>query len=223
MIRERWTREQAIKDIQCQLDGRGFDEEPQDTALRHGPAQGSFLELLRAPLPPTVEDQRARMENAIIAGIKFCLEVEGTTERRRTKQPLSAPVALVAPPATALQLAIDSVKVKDREQRPKRCFICIDVAQKNEHMVEQAIKEFATPGALSQHFKRHVDKFQPGKYTCGLCNEEPLDKDHLKNHAQRKHGTIYPQKRSKSSHMEQPCNWEEEGANASRLEKRCRG
>ncbi|KAK3332197.1 hypothetical protein B0T19DRAFT_397983 [Cercophora scortea] len=83
-IREQWTNKQAVIDIENQLAGLGFVEEP---AIRKSnrprrPAQKRLMDALTAPVESTVEGQHRRRDVAIYAVMTYCVVVEGPAVRR---------------------------------------------------------------------------------------------------------------------------------------------
>ncbi|KAJ5015542.1 hypothetical protein K4K57_012998 [Colletotrichum sp. SAR 10_99] len=80
--REKWTDEQAVADIQSQLQGKGFVK---SVAVHRPcppqrPAQKRLLKALTAPLVMTLEAQYRRRDNAIDAIVAYCTVQEGCTE-----------------------------------------------------------------------------------------------------------------------------------------------
>ncbi|KAJ4999564.1 hypothetical protein K4K48_003964 [Colletotrichum sp. SAR 10_66] len=79
--RETWTDEQAVADIESQLQGKGFVK---SVAVHRPcppqrPAQKRLLKALTAPLVMTLEAQYRRRDNAIDAIVAYCTVQEGCT------------------------------------------------------------------------------------------------------------------------------------------------
>ncbi|KAK3687910.1 C2H2 finger domain protein [Podospora appendiculata] len=190
-IREEWTENQAVIDIERQLRGQGFEDRP---------AQKRLVEALTAPDDATLEGYYRRRDNAIDAIAAYCFVHEGRTARHNTHRTTTTkptqPSHAGEPPADSpLHVAALSVFVNSGKERPRRCFICIGIAlslEAGDHRIDELIHEFFTSGDLSKHFRRkHLLHLRDGdKIQCWVCNMHLDHKMHLQNHALRVHGTL---------------------------------
>ncbi|CAJ2507922.1 Uu.00g091080.m01.CDS01 [Anthostomella pinea] len=199
-IREDWTDEQAIDDIEHQLQGVAFTKPvPADiTYCPQLPAQKRLVKALTAPVDPTLEGQYRRRDDAINVIITYCSVEEGRTSRRKftspTKEAQSKPTH--GPPEdNPLSIARLSVFVRNDRERPKRCFLCIGAAlslEPDDPRAEALMYEFYTPRDLTKHFKRkHLSLLaQDSKPEYKVCDFTLSSKMHLQNHALRVHGTV---------------------------------
>ncbi|KAH6883488.1 hypothetical protein B0T10DRAFT_463421 [Thelonectria olida] len=73
-VRNDWSPEQAVTDIERQLAGQTFEEAPQPPPNDGDvhPAQIRLVEALTATVANTVEDERRRRNNAILAVMAYC-------------------------------------------------------------------------------------------------------------------------------------------------------
>lgn len=199
-IRNAWTAEQAVKDIECQIRGVGFAEIP-TTGITDGPqrpAQKRLMEVLTAPVETTLKGQYRRRDNAIDAISAYCVVQEGCTRHRTQASSIKAARdAASRNPSeqSALSLAMLSVFVHSEKERPRRCFVCIGQAlslPSEDHYIGELISEFYMPSDLTKHFKRkHLSKLQRDKPTqCQVCDIKLEHKMHFQNHALRVHGTV---------------------------------
>ncbi|KAH7113155.1 hypothetical protein B0J13DRAFT_631272 [Dactylonectria estremocensis] len=162
------------------------------------PAQKRLMEALTAPLGDTFKDQFRRRDNAINAVSAYCVVEEGPTVRRPNTSSAypSGRAAIGEPPAESpLHVALMSVFVKTKQERPRRCFICVSKALTlagDDGAVQDLIHEFYTSGDLTKHLRRkHLSNLQDGyKIQCHVCDMSLDHKMHLKNHALRVHGTV---------------------------------
>ncbi|KAH8807062.1 C2H2 finger domain protein [Xylogone sp. PMI_703] len=197
-IRDNWTAEQAVDDIERQLDGIGFAESVPDTSCRpQRPAQKRLMEALKAPAPTDLAGQYQRRDEAIDAIALYCTVEEGRVVPLKasgsTKQSSgsSDPDPL---PKSLLHTAMMSLFVKDEKERPRRCFVCVGMAtslSSGDPRIEELIHEFYTSGDLSKHFKRkHLSKYKEGSSECKVCRMTLKHKMHFQNHALKIHGTV---------------------------------
>ncbi|KAK7413533.1 hypothetical protein QQX98_007611 [Neonectria punicea] len=104
--------------------------------------------------------------------------------------------AIGEPPAESpLHVALMSVFVKTKQERPRRCFICVGKALTlagDDGAVQDLIHEFYTSDDLTKHLRRkHLSNLRDGdKIQCHVCDMSLDHKMHLKNHALRVHGTV---------------------------------
>ncbi|KAK4119399.1 C2H2 finger domain-containing protein [Parathielavia appendiculata] len=196
-IREEWTTQQAVDDINRQLRGEGFA--PQLTEFPYPPqhpAQKRLVAAITAPAEQTLENQYRRRNKAIHAIIAYCSVEEGRSPCRTSTVATKSTKRLEEPKAgSPLYAAALSVFVRDEKERPRRCFICIGKAMSlapDDPNVEKLIDEFYTSSDLSKHFRRrHLSNLRDSdEIECQVCCI-PLDnKMHLQNHALRIHGTV---------------------------------
>ncbi|OAQ57585.1 C2H2 finger domain-containing protein [Pochonia chlamydosporia 170] len=197
-IRDDWTDEQAVDDIERQLQGIGFAEAMVDDAIRpQRPAQTLLVKALTALVGNTLEGQYQRRDNAIEAIVAFCGVEEGPTVRRCISSTTTVSRESAHEPSEGdpLFLATMSVFVDNPKQRPRRCFLCIGAAlsmPRDDPRVEDKIGESYTPGDLSKHFRRrHLSKLRDNdRPVCQVCDMALSHKMHLQKHALAVHGTV---------------------------------
>ncbi|VTT72992.1 unnamed protein product [Fusarium fujikuroi] len=207
--RQGWSRKQAVVDIERQLAGQTFEESPSPSdessysAQEQHPAQKRLFEALTAPVADTLEGEHQRRNNAVLAVMAYCPVQESPVPRTRNqamvtknRSPLRLNTAGKEPqPMNDIGTAIASVFVTNRDERSRRCFLCIGTAttlQPSDPAIERLINPFYSPGDLSKHFKRrHLSNLQPNeRLHCRLCDETLDHKMHLQNHAETVHGTV---------------------------------
>ncbi|KAF5535363.1 C2H2 finger domain-containing protein [Fusarium mexicanum] len=201
-----WSRKQAVVDIEKQLAGHAFDQAPTSSldesdpfAQEQHPAQKRLVEALTAPVPDTLEGEYRRRDNAVLAVMAYCAVQEPPSLQARKASNIKIGAAFENAEETQasedIGTAIASVFTKDREERSRRCFLCVGRAttfQPSDPAIERLIKQFYSPGDLSEHFKRH-HLFNLGgqeNLHCRLCNQILDHKMHLQNHAETVHGTV---------------------------------
>ncbi|KAG7073817.1 C2H2 finger domain-containing protein [Colletotrichum scovillei] len=199
-IRDEWTDQQATDDIERQIRGVGFAKAvTMDPSRPQGQAQKRLLAKLTAPVVTTLEGQYRRRDDAIEAVSAYCLVQEGCTVRRSQHRPAEGPLP---PPSgqpresTPLYEATLSVFVADKEERPRRCFVCIGQAlclpTDDEQRLNELMHEFYTSNDLTKHFKRkHLDKIADcDQVDCKVCDMTLDEKMHFQRHARDIHGTV---------------------------------
>lgn len=84
-VREGWTAEQAVDDIERQLQGIGFAMLPAGHAAccPQRPARKRLVEAISAPLGNTLKDQYRRRDNSINAVMDYCVVEEGPAVPKR--------------------------------------------------------------------------------------------------------------------------------------------
>lgn len=198
-IRDDWTDEQAVNDIERQLQGKGFAEPVMDHAMcPQRPAQKLLVEALTSPVGDTLEGQYSRRDNAIDAITAYCSVEEGPTIRRchlQTKTTGSPNERREPSEDSPLFLATLSVFIENPKQRPRRCFLCVGAALSlppDDPRVEDKIQEFYTSGDLSKHFRRrHLSQLRDNERPlCQVCDMTLAHKMHLQSHAISVHGTV---------------------------------
>uniref|UniRef100_A0A4E9EQ78 Uncharacterized protein n=1 Tax=Gibberella zeae TaxID=5518 RepID=A0A4E9EQ78_GIBZA len=170
--RQGWSRKQAVVDIERQLAGQTFEESPVSlsdessySAQEQHPAQKRLFEALTAPVADTLEGEYQRRNNAVLAVMAYCPIQESPLPPSKEPQPMND-----------IGTAIASVFVTNRDERSRRCFLCIGRAttlQPSDPAIERLINPFYSPGDLSKHFKRcHLSNLQPNeRLYCRLCDE----------------------------------------------------
>ncbi|KAH7012484.1 C2H2 finger domain protein [Microdochium trichocladiopsis] len=195
-----WTDEQAVEDIQNQLQGLGFSKSMDvDTASApQRPAQKRLVDALTAPVDDTLEGYYRRRANLIDAIVAYCGVAEGRTARRTNvsaaKKQVPSPGS-PSPEESPLKAAMLSVFIENEQERPRRCFLCIGAALTlgpDDPHVQKLTSEFYTSGDLSKHFRRRHLKLLPdnAKPRCEVCDFDLTCKMHLQSHAMKVHGTV---------------------------------
>jgi len=204
---ERYRNEQPVIDLECQLAGKLVDTKVMGALEHKGSMPPQHLTVIDATLSmpgATLEAEYQRRINAINAMTAFCPVEEGRP-MPRSSQSRCRPVPdndEPCPPAKrqqhfsedeteiTLRQAMESVRIKSPEERPKLCFLCLGNANLP---LKNRIAEHATPGSLTRHFlRKHVNPPWPIKgVECNICGAKLLEqKVHLLNHAERCHGTV---------------------------------
>ncbi|KAH8799040.1 hypothetical protein F5884DRAFT_863685 [Xylogone sp. PMI_703] len=197
-IRDNWTAEQAVNDIERQLDGLGFAKPAPDTSCRpQRPAQKRLMEALTAPAATDLEGQYWRRDEAIDAITLYCTVEEGRAiplKSSGSTEQSSISTSPDPPPKSPLHAAVMSLFVKNKKERPRRCFVCVGKAMSlssGDPRIEELIHEFYTSGDLKKHFKRmHLSKYQEGPIEWRICRMTLERKMYFQNHAQTIHGTV---------------------------------
>lgn len=198
-IRHKWTADQAVKDIEGQIRGLGFANptlavpgQPQR------PAQKRLIELLKTPAATDLEGQYERRDSAIDLIAAYCTVEEGCTVPQGLAA-LSGPSRnthrLHTSTTNKVDAAMLSVLVRNKEQRPRRCFLCVGKARSlspDDRYMDQLLHEFYTSGDLTKHVRRkHLKKLETHDSSyCPVCDIKLEHKAHLQNHALRIHGTV---------------------------------
>ncbi|RWA03585.1 hypothetical protein EKO27_g11521 [Xylaria grammica] len=123
-IRDEWTANQAVEDIERQLQGLGFAKPAAaDTSCRpQRPAQKRLMEALTTPLVETLEAAYHRRGNAIDAVVVYCAVEEGctmpTVPRRHavSKEPADSRPRPDLPAESLLYTAVMSVPCHEKIQ-----------------------------------------------------------------------------------------------------------
>ncbi|KAK8859446.1 C2H2 finger domain-containing protein [Apiospora arundinis] len=193
-IRHAWTDEQAVDDVERQLQGFDFAPVPADTAEAGRPprpAQKRLIKALKSPPATDLEGQYQRRDNAIVAVMAYCTVEEGcTVPRRYTASPKHG-----HPLTNQVDAALLSVFIKDEEDRPRRCFVCVGKAcslPPEDPLVQELIHEFFMPGDVTKHLRRkHSGNLKEDESSvCPACDMKLDHKMHLKAHALKIHGTV---------------------------------
>lgn len=175
-IRKEWTVQQAVDDIELQLQGRGFDDRKATRVPPPPPAQQRLLEALTIP-PSANQEWNWRRDNAVKAAVAYCLIEEPTVQFTSKLKTVSQATDLLACSAPgydqrngALEYAIRSVFISSERERPRRCFVCVGMAVKAEESggtTCQLIREFHSPSDLTKHLKRkHLRKLKNDEQVC---------------------------------------------------------
>jgi hypothetical protein len=203
---ERYKNEQPVIDSERQLAGKMVDEEVIGALQRTGYMISQHMILIDTVLTmpsATIEAEYRRRIAAINAVIAFCDVEEGSPSQRlclfrkrpATDAVLSAPAkrqecSAEDKDAITLRLAITSVRIDTRDQRPQICFLCVGNLSLP---IEKRTMVYSTPGSLSRHVQRlHIKPPWPedGTVRCNICNVDLEHKMHLMNHAESKHGIV---------------------------------
>ncbi|KFA81742.1 hypothetical protein S40288_11090 [Stachybotrys chartarum IBT 40288] len=187
-IRDAWTEEQAIADIQDQVQRKRLVAPVQSQPAQR-PAQKRLVEAITVRAADTLEGYFRQRNEAIRAVAAYCTVEEGPIRQKRQK----------AEPQDNVEedtrlAARRSVLVKTVNDRPTSCFLCVGKAlilKLGDDLVDDLIREFYAPGDLSKHFKRvHLRNLKDNETRFFPIGQEKLDhKSHLQNHALRAHGT----------------------------------
>lgn len=201
-IRDAWTDEQAVEDIQRQLQGHKLTNPTTwnsvSSASPH-PAQKRLIEALTAPANDSLERYYHCRNAAIDAIVSYCSVIEGRRAHRnhgtRSTQSIPDSPDPCSPEASHLNDAMLSVFVGKENQKPRRCFLCVGSAtslEANDPQVETLLHEFYTPGDLSKHFRRrHLSVLaEDASVRCDVCELDLQCKMHLRSHAMKVHGTL---------------------------------
>ena len=202
-VRAEWTAKQAVHDIEAQLEGHWQPRETMDTYCDHQqPIQKRLVEALSAPSDDTLEGHFRRRGTAIDAITAYCFVEERPTMRQST--------ASAAKPSqeaggsddrgsetdgrdSRLRVALRSVLVSGKAERPRRCFVCVGKALSlvsDDTNMDNLLREFYSARDLSKHFRRrHLSCLHANeKVYCDVCNKWLNHKMHFQNHAERVHG-----------------------------------
>ncbi|KAJ6103496.1 hypothetical protein N7486_005923 [Penicillium sp. IBT 16267x] len=203
---ERYKNEQPVIDLEQQLAGKLVNPKVMGALEHRGfmpPEHLTVIDTLLTKPGATIEAEYQRRINAINAVTAFC----GVEEGRPTPRPTQSRRRPAAdddpscPPAkqsrlmedsvdAVLRQAMESVRIKFREERPTICFLCIGNPNLS---LEHRVRKYATPGSLTRHFlQKHVKPDWPAEgVECNICGREPLQqKANLINHAETAHGTV---------------------------------
>ena len=204
---KRYRNEQPVIDLERQLAGKLVDTKVMDTLEHKSFMPPQHLMVIDATLTmpgTTFEAEYQRRINAINAMTAFCPVEEG----RPTPRPIQSCRRPVpdddepCPPAKrqrcvsndnteiTLREAMESVRIKNSEERPLICFLCLGNA--NLPLKERVLK-YTTPGSLTRHFlRKHINPPWPARgVECNVCGIELLErKAELLNHAEWYHGTV---------------------------------
>jgi hypothetical protein len=202
-IKEAWTDEQAVEDIQLQIQGCTFPEPPaaDPVCLPQRPAQKRLVDALTAPMGNSLGDYYRCRNNAIDAIVAYCSVAEGRTARRAKISAKKDPDPNPHPSSlndNRLEAVVLSVFVNSGTERPRRCFMCVGTAislEPDDPQSKELIREFYTSGDLSKHFRRrHLSQISHVSHgaslPCAICDITLMSKTHLQNHAIKVHGTV---------------------------------
>lgn len=215
-VREEWDRDQAVDDIDRQMEGRSFDAQAsRDVARALRPmsrAQGAMLGALEAPLPLTGELDAIfqRRTSAVKAIMSYCTVEEDPSMSNKmmgarplqvapkqvaTKQVATVPKLATEPKAAPLELARTIRRsVFGRVRSVERCFVCVAKAlllQPDDANLDILTRPFSSHGSLTRHFTSvHLRSIDPNAIgECPICPGMKLvDKMHLQKHAESVHG-----------------------------------
>ncbi|KAH1805774.1 hypothetical protein KXX35_000366, partial [Aspergillus fumigatus] len=182
-IRQEFSRKQAVIDIERQLTGGAVNDEPAREVLRQDfamPPEHILLveSFFTWPTSNSLEDEWARRNKAVMAGVQYCGFQEGGPLRGQPKRPASEDEELIADPAakkqkgpkrptvSAWQKKLDTIKEKVAAVKPSACFQCL--------------KEHSDVYGVKRHFK--ASHLQDRK--CNFCDLSLRHEMHLRLHAE---------------------------------------
>ncbi|KAI1260376.1 hypothetical protein F5Y18DRAFT_432324 [Xylariaceae sp. FL1019] len=188
-VTKEWTDQQALEDIELQIQGKGFSDNHRPS-IPMGVSQQKMMDALTAPLVNDITAQLDRRANAIMALVAYCVEEEPVVKnvvlnackpQRPSELRLSYndndPMAeiknvILADPMTEIK---NTVFASDNGNQVKRCFLCVAKALdlgKEHHMFDGLCRNFSTTHALAGHFTSvHLDGIQEH-------DKVPLDEDY---------------------------------------------
>jgi hypothetical protein len=199
-IRNEWTANQAVDDIERQLRGDSFvkDAVADTRCSPQRPSQARLVESFTTPVDTTLKGQYQRRDRAIDAIAAYCLVEEGcavnpTQSSASTRRPAGTPHR---PAERPLHIATRAIFIKNKEERPKICFICVGKAlslPSDDPQIDNLLHEFYTSGDLTKHFKRkHLANIKEGdRLECKVCQMRLQHKMDVQSHAHRIHGTVF--------------------------------
>jgi hypothetical protein len=203
---QRYRDEQPVIDLERQLEGLMVDTKVMG-ALEHTefvtPEFMLVIDTMLTMPGATVEAEYQRRINAINAVTAFCGVEEGRSISRPKKSG-RRPAADDLPSSPAkrsgistedetdvvLLKAIESVRIKSPNDRPRICFLCVGNPKLS---LKDRIIEHTTPGSLTRHFlRKHVNPPWPTEgVACKVCEDGFFQqKSILLNHAEHAHGTV---------------------------------
>lgn len=202
-IRRQWTLDQAVQDIDYQLQHGGL---PLDQQILNShpmtPAQQRLTDALTAPLAGIdITAQFQRRAEAIDAIMAYCA----------VEEPLRSKVLdeRVPPPPPELQRAESaggqgllvsdelkrSVMVQTPGERLRRCFICVSKAltlPPNNPNIKALCRTYYNAGGVTRHFRSaHLSRLgEDERLVCPLCDPAVRlkNKERLQYHADTVHG-----------------------------------
>lgn len=196
-IREQWTANQAVDDIERQLRGDGFDGSHEVGRCEDPtrPAQKQLMEALNVLPQETLEQEHLRMSSAINAVVTYCSVIEAPAIRLQTKSTIDSPA--LDPESQPSYQSLQQRALIDvfprASIRSRRCFLCVGKAQTlntNDPIIETLCREFYSPTDLNKHFRRSHVRFmsEKGSIRCPACSSNIHGEQALLCHAQKVHG-----------------------------------
>ena len=198
-IQKKYEIEDPVRAIEQQLAGIKVSKEPKILSYFSEntlPEQRRLIEtMILAPPAETIEAERQWRDDAINAVTAYCKIEEGDMCGGRKRSGGRYKTAVVkkedrpSPEDEALKAAMLSVYIKNPNERPTICFLCLG----NEKLAfNTRVYSFSRPNDLTKHFKRkHLEHVKEGDpIGCEVCKMSLNHKMHLQNHAARIHGTI---------------------------------
>jgi hypothetical protein len=194
-IRDRYKKEQPVRDSERQLSGKVVDEEVR-SVLEHSedmsPEQLLLIDAILTLPETTFEKECQRRIAAINAVTVYCGVEEGQPccrgPRGRRNVPPTIQAADLAQSTSdaSLRRAILSIKT---DKRPTICFLCLGNPGLT---IRERVVSYATAGSLSRHFlRKHVRKLEEWEQIdCRICDVKLEHRQHLQNHAEWFHGTV---------------------------------
>jgi hypothetical protein len=192
--RDKWDKEQPVKDIELQLSGLKFSEAPKVRLPEMPPLQKRLVETILTLPGTTVAEEICRRDAATDAVAAYCHFQEGGAVAMPRERPSTSAKAaysqLVAADVEKQAISAAMLLVfKEKEERPRVCFICLG---EESLPFQKRVYSFASPGDLTKHFKRkHLSNIKEGdRIRCKVCRMSLQHKMHLLNHAELIHGTV---------------------------------
>ncbi|KAI0103271.1 C2H2 finger domain-containing protein [Nemania sp. FL0031] len=192
-VRKVWTENQAVEDIERQIQGLDFAPSASLRPVRPmSVRQKELVDVLTVSLICDLPTQRQRRTDAINAIVDYCAVKEPlVTKVTETRQP-NVPVELrQQDPKERLR---QSVMVGANGERPRRCFICVGKALTlplNDPNITHFCRSYHSFREVTRHFRsQHLSKLGDDDRTnCPICPGVTLiHKKHLKRHADDVHG-----------------------------------
>lgn len=199
-FRSQWTNQQAVEDIERQVQGVGFAPETARASRPMSPAQRRLFDALMAPHEtdlPALFRRRAAAVDAIIA---YCAIQEPAVTKILDARPVAPPAELQhASGITAAFQLKASVMAKSPADRLLRCFLCVAKAltlPPDDLNYNNLCQPFSTPATATRHFRNsHLAQISDkgkewDRVQCPICVPAVrlVSKVHLQNHASDVHG-----------------------------------
>ncbi|EJP61692.1 C2H2 finger domain protein, putative [Beauveria bassiana ARSEF 2860] len=196
-MRDEWTAEQAVDDIQRQLHGIGFKPPAENASTTsQGQEQKRLTEALNVPPSKKVEEYFPQRNEAISAIMAYCRVYEGPPSQRHRAEPVE-PIQQAndvgSKNETLKDVLLKSVMVDDAVKRPRKCFVCCGNALRrdfNDSGFLTLTADFYSSSDLNKHFRRfHLQNLQEGQtIECPACSVLLEHKQEFLTHAQVVHG-----------------------------------
>lgn len=191
--KRRFKREQAIADIQNQLNELPVDVAEQSKRVRILPERARVRESLFTLPKSTLHEERDREVQAITALVALCAKKE---DRKRvqicSKRPASDgdELKMGNSPDSDDPIINDFSESHFQVCRPTQCFLCLG----DEGLPpEKRVKEFCRRGVLKKHMFRYHLRHHPedGTIVCPIDGELLHGRTHVLRHGHFVHGTPF--------------------------------